>query len=114
MYTFRLLFEYRDTYGTVHPNIRDIDDYVRKLRENGERFAGQRAAEPEKHVRMAGAEFATAILTTKIEEGTYFQGVACTERKPYLLCFKAEAPTIDAVRALLALDHKLAFFAPNE
>lgn len=40
-------------------------------------------------------------------EGTYYQGTACTQLRAYLLCFEAEASSVDAVQALLNVDHKL-------
>jgi hypothetical protein len=103
MYTFTIAADYRASY----PTLQNLEPYVRGMRHSVERDATQRTVQPEQQCRMHGLDFVESILSNQLPEGTYYQGVACTDLKGYILCFEAESSDLDAVRSLLILDHKL-------
>jgi hypothetical protein len=103
MYTLTISLDYRANY----PSLLNVEHYVRSLRHAAERDPHEKTVRAEESRRMQGLEFVQAILSSEVPEGIYYQGIACTQMKAYLLCFKAEAPSTNAVEALLNLGGKL-------
>jgi hypothetical protein len=104
MYTFTITLDYREKY----PSLQNIEQYVRSLRHSGERLSGEKTVQTEEARHMAGLDFVQAILSEQLPEGgLIYQGIACTQLRGYLLCFEAEAPSVDSAKALLNLDDKL-------
>jgi hypothetical protein len=105
MYTFSVLTETWEHF----PTLQNVEQYVRSMRHFGERDPNIKMVEGETKHRMSGMDFWQTILSNHVPEGTYFQGLSCTHLNAYILCFKAEAPTVELVRALLNVDGKLKF-----
>lgn len=103
MYTLTIALDYRANY----PYLQDMNQYVRSLRHAVERDPNQKTVQIEQPIHMAGLDFVQALLSEQIPEGTYYQGITCTQLKAYLLCFEAEASSVAAVRGVLDLDRKL-------
>lgn len=98
-----------------YPNLESVAQYVRSVRHAGEWDPKIHTIEPETQRQMAGLEFTETIVSNQIPEGrTYYQGVTCAHYGAYLLCFKAEAPTVEALRELLNVEGKLQIKRPNK
>lgn len=90
------------------PTLQSTEQYVRSMRHIGERDPNIKILETETKRTMAGLDFWQIILSNHLSGSRiYFEGLSCTRLKAYVLCFKAEAPTVDLVRALLNLNGKL-------
>lgn len=111
MYTFDI---FADTWAK-YPTLTTIEQYVRGLRSLAEHDPKHpteldpdiKIIQPETSRKWVGLDFEEMIVSHHIPEGTYYQGVSCARIKAYALCFSAEAPTVELVRALLVLDGKL-------
>jgi hypothetical protein len=105
MYTLTVAIDYRANY----PVLQDLEQYVRSWRHAGEREKGNTTLQTERARRMAGMDFVDAILSSQDSPGgrTFYQRIACTQMKGYLLCFIVSAPSVDEARSLMELDHKL-------
>src|ERR1700727_3411578 len=106
MYTFSIFIETWDHF----PTLQNVEQYVRSMRHFGERDPNIKMVEGETKHRMSSMDFWQTILSNHVPEGTYFQGLSCTHLNAYILCFKAEAPTQELIRALLNVDGKVKFF----
>lgn len=82
---------------------------MRSMRHLAERDPNMHAVETETPRHMSGLDFPEAILSNRVPAGTYHEGITCTHYKAYLLCFKAEAPSVDAVQKLLNPESALEF-----
>jgi hypothetical protein len=67
----------------------------------------RKTVESETPQHFAGLEFSQTILSNKIPAGAYYEGLSCTHFRAYALCFKAEASTVESVRALVNLQGTL-------
>lgn len=104
MYTLTVAIDYRANY----PYLQSLEQYVRSWRHGGER-EGHKTFQTEQPLRTAGLDFVESILTTEDSPGgrTFYDGVACTQMKDYLLCFVTSAPSVNEVRALQNMDRRL-------
>jgi len=102
MYTLEVLIDYRGNY----PLLRNIDQYVRSWRHIAER-QHEKAVQTEQARRMAGMDFVESILSKELPTGgTFYDGIACTQLREYLLCFLATAPTVDEIRSVPDLERR--------
>lgn len=101
MYTLTIFVDYSG-YRPI-----TLEEYVRGTRRFAEKDPNMKVVEAEQSRRMAGLDFVETIVSSTTPEGTYYMGAACTRMKGYFVVFKVEAPTVEAVRALLTLNHKL-------
>jgi hypothetical protein len=110
-YTFSLVVDSWTRYGLV-----SVEQYVRGLQRLGETAPKDRSKldpnsktiEPQTPRTWAGLDFRELIMSIS-DDGTVtdYAGVSCTHLKSYVLCFQAHAGSVEMVRALLKLDHKL-------
>jgi hypothetical protein len=102
-YTLTVAIDYRANY----PAWSSLEQYVRGWRHAGER-ENRRLVQTEQPRRIAGMDFVESILSSEISPGRmYYEGIACTQMKVYLVCFVTAAPSVDEVRAIPDLDDKL-------
>ena len=104
MYTLTVAIDYRANY----PYQQSLEQYVRSWRHGGER-EGHKTFQTEQPLRTAGIDFVESILSSEDSPGkrTFYEGVACTQMKEYLLCFVATGPSVNEVRAFQNMDRRL-------
>ena len=103
MYTLTI---FTDSWAN-YPTLTSAEQYVRSLRHMGEKDPALKTVESETPQHFAGLEFSQTILSNKIPAGAYYEGLSCTHFRAYALCFKAEASTVESVRALVNLQGTL-------
>jgi hypothetical protein len=98
-------------------NLVSVEQYVRGLQRLGETDPKDRSKldpntkviEPQTPRTWAGLDFRELIMSIQMQDGTgtHYMGVSCTHLKEYVLCFKGHSGSVEMVRGLLKLDHKL-------
>ena len=108
-YTFSIFVDYWPRNG------RTIDQYAHGLRHLAETNPKNRAeldpdlklVEGETPRKWAGLDFQEMIFSHKVPGGMFYQGATCAFLKTYVLCFRAEAASVELLRPMLMLDKKL-------
>jgi hypothetical protein len=111
-YAFSILVDSWKRYNLV-----SVEQYVRGLQRLGETDPKDRSKldpntkviEPQTPRTWAGLDFRELIMSIQMQDGTgtHYMGVSCTHLKEYVLCFKGHSGSVEMVRGLLKLDHKL-------
>jgi hypothetical protein len=111
-YTFSIFIDSWTRYNLV-----SVEQYVRGLQRLGETDPKDRSKldpntkviEPQTPRTWAGLDFRELIMSIQMQDGTgtHYMGVTCTHLKEYVLCFKGHSGSVEMVRGLLKLDHKL-------
>jgi hypothetical protein len=111
-YTFSIFIDSWTRYNLV-----SVEQYIRGLQRLGETDPKDRSKldpntkviEPQTPRTWAGLDFRELIMSIYMPDGTgtHYMGVTCTHLKEYVLCFKGHSGSVEMVRGLLKLDHKL-------
>ena len=111
-YTFSIFIDSWTRYKLV-----SVEQYVRGLQRLGETDPKDRSKldpntkviEPQTPRTWAGLDFRELIMSIQMQDGTgtHYMGVTCTHLKEYVLCFKGHSGSVEMVRGLLRLEHKL-------
>jgi hypothetical protein len=111
-YTFSIFIDSWTGYNLV-----SVEQYIRGLQRLGETDPKDRSKldpntkviEPQTPRTWAGLDFRELIMSIQMQDGTgtHYMGVTCTHLKEYVLCFKGHSGSVEMVRGLLKLDHKL-------
>jgi hypothetical protein len=111
-YTFSIFIDSWTRYNLV-----SVEQYIRGLQRLGETDPKDRSKldpntkviEPQTPRTWAGLDFRELIMSIQMQDGTgtHYMGVTCTHLKEYVLCFKGHSGSVEMVRGLLELDHKL-------
>jgi len=111
-YTFSIFIDSWTRYNLV-----SVEQYIRGLQRLGETDPKDRSKldpntkviEPQTPRTWAGLDFRELIMSIQMQDGTgtHYMGVSCTHLKEYVLCFKGHSGSVEMVRGLLKLDHKL-------
>jgi hypothetical protein len=111
-YTFSIFIDSWTRYNLV-----SVEQYIRGLQRLGETDPKDRSKldpntkviEPQTPRTWAGLDFRELIMSIQMQDGTgtHYMGVTCTHLKEYVLCFKGHSGSVEMVRGLLKLDHKL-------